>query len=113
MIKCTHEIYSTAQRWLLLHVLIHRLTRMYCMIISFATVMTAIPVAAIKGQGGCSLSKIDSNKHLLENSTNPSEWRLFMCPNPTCVNDYTESEGDHAQYNEKSISAIQTSLNHK
>lgn len=42
-------------------------------ITAFATVVTAITVAAIKGQDGGSLSKIDSNKHLPENSTNPKK----------------------------------------
>lgn len=42
-------------------------------ITAFATVVTAITVAAIKGQDGGSLSKIDSNKHLPKNSTNPKK----------------------------------------
>lgn len=43
-----------------------------------ATVVTAITVAAIKGHDGCSLSKIDSNKHLPENSTILRSNRRFL-----------------------------------
>lgn len=56
-----------------------------------ATVVTAITVAAIKGQDGYSLSKIASNKHLPENLTNPKEQqRAFECPKPTYVNNYVQ-----------------------
>ena len=73
----------------------------------FATVVTAITAAAIKGQDGCSFSKIDSNKHLPENSTNPKEQQtVFECPNPNlCEWLHTvkiieaESEGDHTKHN--------------
>lgn len=51
---------------------------------AFATVMTAISIAATKGQGGCLLSKIDFNKDLPENSTNPRQQWTFEGPNPTC-----------------------------
>lgn len=47
-------------------------------ITDFASVVTAITVAAIRGQDGYSLSKIDSNKHLQENSTNPKEQQAAL-----------------------------------
>lgn len=74
-------------------------------ITAFTTVVTAITVAAIEGQDGCSFSKIDSNKHLPENSANPKEQETaFECPSSTCVNNYTllqssklSQNGDHTE----------------
>lgn len=55
----------------------------------FATVVTAITAAAIKGHNGCSLSKIDSNKHLPQNSTDPKEKQTDVgSVSPTYLNNY-------------------------
>lgn len=88
-------------------------------ITAFATVVTAITVAAIKGQDSCSLSKIDSNKHLPENSTNPKEQQTFCeSPNPTCVNNYIQLKSSKLSQREithstKPISTNETTINHK
>ncbi len=88
-------------------------------ITAFATVVTAITVAAIKGQDGCSFSKIDSNKHLPENSTNPKEqltalsvpvqlvWIIMHSQNHP---DWVRRKSHTAQ---KSISTNETAINHK
>lgn len=88
-------------------------------ITAFATVVTAITVAAIKGQDGCSLSKIDSNKHLPENSTKPKEQQTFFeSPIPTCVNNYIQLKPSKLSQREithstKPISTNETAINHK
>lgn len=66
--------------------------------------------AAIGGQGGCSPPQTHSNKHLPENSTNPQDWQVLKCPNPTCVNNYT-IVGSHAAL--KPTGANETAINHK
>lgn len=86
-------------------------------ITAFATVVTTITVAAIKGQDGCSLSKIDSNKHLPENSANPKEQQtVFGTPCPTCVNNYTQSNHPswvrgRSHTGQKPISPNETAIN--
>lgn len=94
MTKCTHEIQSFLPQLPFADTVIAaQLDARMCtgslhstsQMIASATVLTAITATAIKGQDSGSLSKIDSNKHLPEVSTNlQRNRRLFECAPALC-----------------------------